>query len=125
MLINEFPYYILSCLDIFVLPSKNEGISNTIMEAMACGLPVVATDVGGNPELVIEGETGLLVPPGNPEAMAEALEKYILNRGLLKEHGMNGRKRIEHTFSLGKMADDYLHVYQQLISQELDCASLG
>ena len=62
--------------DLFVLPSKAEGISNTILEAMATGLPVVATRVGGNPELVVEGKTGTLVPSSDPAALAGAIARY-------------------------------------------------
>ena len=71
---------IMQTLDLFVLPSINEGISNTILEAMATELPVIATDVGGNPELVINNQTGYLVPKQNPIAMAEAFKNYLDNR---------------------------------------------
>ena len=73
---------IMRALDLFVLPSINEGISNTILEAMATELPVIATDVGGNPELVINNQTGYLVPKQNPIAIAEAFKKYLDNRSL-------------------------------------------
>jgi glycosyltransferase involved in cell wall biosynthesis len=67
---------LLQGMDVFVLPSIAEGISNTILEAMACGLPVVATRVGGNAELVAAGETGQLVPASDPEALAQAMLAY-------------------------------------------------
>ena len=82
-------------LDLFVLPSLREGISNTILEAMASGLPVVATRVGGNSELVEEGKTGLLVPPSNSVAMAEAIWKYANDSEMLIRHGQAGRKRAD------------------------------
>ena len=68
---NDIPE-LMRGMDLFVLPSLREGISNTILEAMASGIPVVATRIGGNPELVVEGETGMLVPPSDPIAMASA-----------------------------------------------------
>ena len=67
----------LAALDVFVLPSQSEGLNNTILEAMAAGLPVVATRVGGADEMVIDGGTGLLVPPGSPEKMADALKRLL------------------------------------------------
>ncbi|MGR9117665.1 MAG: glycosyltransferase, partial [Gammaproteobacteria bacterium] len=71
---------IMRFLDIFVLPSQAEGISNTILEAMASGLPVVATDVGGNSELVVQGETGFLVEQQNPSQLAECLVEYVIDK---------------------------------------------
>ena len=68
---------ILRLFDIFVLPSLGEGISNTILEAMATGLPVVATRVGGTPEIVTDGLTGTLVPPGDAAAMAAGIDRYL------------------------------------------------
>jgi len=105
---------ILQSLDVFVLPSLNEGISNTILEAMASGLPVVATDVGGNPELVQHGETGFLVPPLDPEALAHALLKYADDPGLAREHGAQARTRAEREFSVDRMIAGYLAVYDEL-----------
>jgi sugar transferase (PEP-CTERM/EpsH1 system associated) len=102
---------ILPQLDVFVLPSLGEGISNTILEAMASGLPVVATRVGGNPELVDEGTTGTLVPAADPEAMAQALKCYVDDADLRIRHGDAGRRRIESTFSLEAMVDRYQHLY--------------
>jgi sugar transferase (PEP-CTERM/EpsH1 system associated) len=79
---------LLKALDIFVLPSLNEGISNTILEAMASALPVVATAVGGTPEIVKNGRTGLLVPPKTPSAIATAILKYLKNNQLCRQHGV-------------------------------------
>ncbi|HCB14063.1 MAG TPA: sugar transferase, partial [Gammaproteobacteria bacterium] len=78
---------LLRSFDLFVLPSQAEGISNTILEAMACGLPVVATDVGGNAELVVENETGRLVPARDPEALALAIQEYVDNPERMRAHG--------------------------------------
>jgi sugar transferase (PEP-CTERM/EpsH1 system associated) len=109
---------IMRALDLFVLPSINEGISNTILEAMATELPVIATDVGGNPELVINNQTGYLVPKQNPIAMAEAFKKYLDNRSLLARHGKAGRARCESTFSLKRMITDYMNVYDSLLEDK-------
>jgi len=104
--------------DIFVLPSKAEGIPNVILEAMSCGLPVIATDVGGNRELVVEGETGFLVPPNDSESLADALQIYIQNPHLIETHGIAARKRIEAYFSLETMASAYMKVYDRLLRQQ-------
>ena len=105
----------LRALDIFVLPSLGEGISNTILEAMASGLPVVATRVGGNPELVVEHETGLLVPSADAEALAGALEGYVKDTSLTRQHGAAGRRRAEQRFSLQAMVEGYLGIYDQVM----------
>jgi sugar transferase (PEP-CTERM/EpsH1 system associated) len=106
---------ILGALDCFVLPSRAEGISNTLLEAMACGLPVVATAVGGNGELVLPGETGQLVPPEHPAALAEALATYFRDPGLALRHGAAGRRRVEAQFSLDVMVSRYLACYDRLL----------
>jgi sugar transferase (PEP-CTERM/EpsH1 system associated) len=101
--------------DVFVLPSLGEGISNTILEAMACGLPVVATRVGGNPELVDSGVTGLLVPPGAPEALAETLGALVADRKqFFRAYGAAGRRKVEKSFSIEAMVRTYLEVYDRV-----------
>jgi glycosyltransferase involved in cell wall biosynthesis len=103
-------------LDVFVLPSLKEGISNTILEAMATGRPVVATDVGGNRELVAEGETGYLVPAGDDEAMAAALRRYVDAPCSIAAHGQAGRRRAEREFSLERMVEAYASVYDAVMA---------
>ena len=113
---------ILRGLDCFALPSLAEGISNTILEAMACGLPVVATRVGGNPELMEEGMTGRLVPQANAEAMAGALFDYFDDPALARRHGRAGRQLILQRFSLDRMVSDYLSIYDGLLAGRKDRA---
>lgn len=102
-------------MDIFVLPSRAEGISNTILEAMASGLPVVATEVGGNGELIVQGATGLLVPAADPGALADGIETYLEDPGLRQRHGRAGRGRVEQVFSMGTMIKKYTHVYDTIL----------
>jgi sugar transferase (PEP-CTERM/EpsH1 system associated) len=109
---------LLHAMDVFVLPSLAEGISNTILEAMACGLPVVATRVGGNEELVVEGETGFLVPRADPGAMAETLLHYLDDDSLRDRHGAAARRRVEKNFSIHGMVNRYLEVYDELCRQQ-------
>ncbi|MCO6439769.1 MAG: TIGR03088 family PEP-CTERM/XrtA system glycosyltransferase [Nitrococcus mobilis] len=117
---------LLRGFDLFVLPSLAEGISNTILEAMASGLPVAATAVGGNPELVEEGVTGCLVPPADPLALADAMRVYLENPGLAKAHGLAGRRRAEERFSLDTMIDAYAELYTSLLEQRgIDCRNAG
>ena len=109
---------IMRFLDIFVLPSQAEGISNTILEAMATGLPVIATDVGGNPELVSDGKTGGLVPPSDVNLMAEKIAEYVENIEKRHLHGKNGHQRVLQEFSLTAMVGRYKTVYDSLLNQE-------
>lgn len=103
---------ILKSLDLFVLPSLNEGISNTILEAMATGLPVLASDVGGNPELVKEGVTGSLFSPGDADKLCRLLEDYFNNGELRRMRGAAGRARVMENFSLDAMVERYVRVYE-------------
>jgi len=107
---------ILRSMDLFVLPSLIEGVSNTILEAMASGLPVIATKVGGNVELVVDGESGSLVPEANPHAMAFAIAEYHQHPELLRQHGKAGRERALDTFSLQRMIKQYMSVYDDALS---------
>lgn len=111
---NDIPA-ILNKLDIFVLPSLAEGISNTILESMASGLPVVATNVGGNSELVANGETGYLVPASDSEAMAEAISSYIEDEELRRQHGENAVNRVEANFSFAAMVEKYDALYSGVL----------
>lgn len=108
---------VLRSLDIFVLPSIAEGLSNTILEAMATGLPVVATDVGGNHQLVEAGQTGLLVPPSDETAMARAIRNYVLDPAMRAAHGAAGRRKAVAAFGLQRMVDRYVELYDGLLQQ--------
>lgn len=116
---------LLRGFDIFALPSLAEGISNTILEAMGAGLPVVATRVGGNAELVVEGETGILVARADPRALADALAGYVADPSRRQAHGGAGRARIEREFSMGAMVDRYIKVYDELAAQRIQRRERG
>ncbi|MFO1008260.1 MAG: GT4 family glycosyltransferase PelF [Planctomycetaceae bacterium] len=99
----------------FVSSSKSEGISLTILEAMAVGLPVVTTRVGGNPEIVLEGETGYLVPDQNPEALAAAMLKMLSQREVWPAMGERGRQRVEQQFEIRTMIRQYEELYTEVL----------
>jgi glycosyltransferase involved in cell wall biosynthesis len=105
---------LLRAMDLFVLPSLAEGSSNTILEAMATGLPIVATQVGGNAELVQSGWSGTLVPPASPEMLADAMLDYYSMPELGPRHGARGRRQVLAEHSLPAMAGAYLAVYDRL-----------
>jgi len=103
------------CFDIFVLPSLNEGISNTILEAMASGLPVIATGVGGNTEIV-SGDVGCLIPKSDSEALAAALKRYVLDAELRARQGAAARRRAAVDFGIDGMVRSYMAVYDTMLS---------
>jgi glycosyltransferase involved in cell wall biosynthesis len=105
----------LSTFDVAVLASNSEGCSNVILEAMAFGKPVIATDVGGNKELVKDGENGLLVPVQNPQALADAILSCLRQPDRVKDMGERGRKIVTTRFSLDRMVHDYEELYEQMI----------
>lgn len=105
----------MRAIDLFVLPSIAEGISNTILEAMACGVPVVATNVGGNAELVTDGKTGRIIPHSDAEAMAQAMYAYVTDPERARAHGRAGRERVLRDFSMERMVGAYATVYDELI----------
>jgi len=101
--------------DIGVLFTHGEGISNSIMEYMACGLPVVASDVGGTPELVVDGVTGILVSPGNTDGAVEALRALRNDRSRARVMGEAGRKRILEEFSVERLKSQTVEVYVEAL----------
>jgi glycosyltransferase involved in cell wall biosynthesis/peptidoglycan/xylan/chitin deacetylase (PgdA/CDA1 family) len=102
---------ILAQADMFVLPSRSEALPNSVIEAMVSGLPVVASDVGGIPELVDDGKTGYLVPPGDPQALAAALGRLLEDPQRAAELGRAGRIKIEQNFSFDRMVDQIETLY--------------
>lgn len=107
---------LMRAFDLFVLPSLGEGVSNTILEAMACGLPIVATAVGGTPELVEEGVNGRLFPPGDVQALAGHVADYAAHAALRDAHGSASRQKIEASFSIEAMVAAYRDAYFELSS---------
>ena len=101
-----------------VLSSRIEGLPNAIIEYMAAGLPVVATAVGGTSELVLHGETGLLVSPNNPGGLAEAILHLLEHPDQARQYGVAGRRRVEQSFSLDRMIAETEDAYASLLSQD-------
>ena len=97
---QDRPITYMQSFDMFVLPSLSEGLSSAILNAMACSLPVIATKVGGIPELVAHDVNGLLVPPGDPASLARAIERLVADPELSFRMGQHGRKRVEEQFTL-------------------------
>ncbi|MFP4061758.1 MAG: glycosyltransferase [Halochromatium sp.] len=108
---------LMRAMDLFVVPSLAEGICNTILEAMATGLPVIATEVGGNPDLVQPGVTGSLVPAAAPEALAAVLADYVSDPERRQREGQAARARAERDFSLAAMVQGYLRVYAKALGR--------
>jgi L-malate glycosyltransferase len=106
---------LLGASDLFVLPSLSEGMPNAVLEAMAAGLPVVATSVGGTPEAVIEGETGWLVPPGDPAALARAIGAALDDPDARARLGEAGRRRVQESFSLASYVGGFEDLYEELL----------
>ena len=98
----------------FLLPSRGEGLSNALLEAMATGLPVIATRVSGTPDVVTNEKDGLLIPPESSEALADAMKRIILDPALRRQLGQNARRRIEDGFSMEHVARQYSDLYARL-----------
>lgn len=108
---------ILACCDIGVLPSRAEGMSNALLEYMAAQLPVIASRVGGNPELVEDGITGLLVPPENADALADAVLKLLRDPQLARRVALNGHEFVTQNFSFERLARDVDAMYSELLQR--------
>lgn len=106
---------LINTMDVCVLSSHYEGCPNVILEYMACKKPVVASNVGGCPELVIDGKTGFIVPEANPETLASKLIELLNNQGLRKQMGECGRKRVEEYFTSDIMAENTEKLYKKLL----------
>lgn len=107
---------VLAAADLFVLPSHEEGMSQSLLEAMAAGLPTVASDIAGNRSLIDDGREGRLVPPRRADALAAAILAMIDNPADAAELGAAARQRVSREHSLEKMADDYLAVFERLLA---------
>jgi glycosyltransferase involved in cell wall biosynthesis len=110
------PVEILRAADAFVLPSVAEGMSNSLLEAMATGLPCLASRIGGNIDLLEEDRTGLLLPPDEPEAWSSALLALLDDPARGQRLGAAARRRIETEFALPVVVDRYLALYRKLLS---------
>lgn len=113
---REDVFSLLLDSDIFVLPTLSEGMSNVLLEAMACGLPVVTTSVGGNCDLISNGHNGLLVPPGDSDALGEALIEILHDAALAGRLGDEARKTVQENYSLEFITDRYLALYNRITS---------
>lgn len=111
----------LPFFDLFILPSHWEGISLALLEAMAAGLPVIATSVGGNPEVVVHRQTGLLVPPTNPQLLAQSIVTLIENPSLRQSMGLAGRIRCQQNFDIDLIVNRIDSNYRHLL--KLDATS--
>lgn len=107
---------ILSFAELFILPSLWEGMPNAILEAMAAGKPVVATTVGGVPELVLHGETGILVPPQDPDALARAILDLFRDPVKARTMGEAGRERVQVHFRIASMLEKTERLYHELLA---------
>ena len=105
---------LLDRLDIVALPSWTEGLPMTVLEGMAHARPVVASAVGGTPELVVDGETGILVPPRDPHALAGALTRLLGDEALRRRLGESGRRRVAESFSAAEMERRFLALYEEV-----------
>jgi glycosyltransferase involved in cell wall biosynthesis len=108
---------LLRLFDVFSLSSQTEGISVALLEAMAAGLPAVVTDTGGNPEVVVDGQTGRLAPVGDPHRLGDALADLLGDRARCRAWGEAARARVESEFSLDRMVRDYESIYDELIER--------
>jgi len=100
---------------IFVLPSYHEGLPGVLLEAMSCGLPIVATNVRGNRDLITDGKNGIIVPPRNPYKLSEAILSLLDDKSLGKSHGLHARKTIEQRYTWNKVSNKLLRCYKSLV----------
>jgi glycosyltransferase involved in cell wall biosynthesis len=107
----------LGSADLFVMPSHMEALGTAALEAMAAGLPVVASRVGGLPEIITAGRDGLLVPPRDPNALAHAVVRMLRDDGLRQRLASEGRKRVRAKFGVDRMVDETVKVYEWLLSR--------
>ena len=107
----------LNAADVFVIPSVQDNLPNTVLEAMACGIPVVGFNTGGIPDMVRPGVTGLLAPVGDVRALREAISQCLLDRYKREAMGVNGRKVVEREYTLEVQAKRYMALYEQILGE--------
>jgi len=112
------PHAVISRASVFVLSSRYEGFPNALLEAMACGTPVVSTDCPSGPREILEGGAGLLVPNENPAAMAKALQALLSDPLLRERVGRRGKARVEERYSLGKMVSAYERLFEDVVATD-------
>jgi glycosyltransferase involved in cell wall biosynthesis len=110
---------LLATCDVFVLPSLYEGLPLSILEAMAAGRPVICSAIGGSNEAVSNGDTGLLVQPGNPTELARAINMMLSNPDLGQRFAAAAKARVMKDFSATRMAESNMHIYEELSSENL------
>ena len=108
---------LLAAADFGILSSWEEGFSNVILEAMTAGLPMIVTDVGGNPEAVLHGETGLVVPSRDPTALGDAVLRLARDPELRRRLGSAGRRRVKQEFSVERCVDSHTSLYEELLAR--------
>ncbi|MCG8430247.1 MAG: glycosyltransferase, partial [Candidatus Omnitrophica bacterium] len=108
---------VLSALDLFVLPSLKEGLPIALLEAMAAGVPAVATRVGNVPQVIRHNEDGILVPPGDSAGLYGAINELLLDQEKARACAANARKRVQDMFSAKIMAGEYMKLYRQLFKR--------
>jgi glycosyltransferase involved in cell wall biosynthesis len=109
---------LLSAADVAVMPSLNEALSNVLLESMAAGAPTVATRVGGTPEALIDGRTGLLVPPGDAESLAAAISRLLSDRALAARLGGAARQFVQEHLSVERMVSETEQLYGELLARK-------
>jgi L-malate glycosyltransferase len=107
---------LMKTTDVFVMSSVMEGLGTSLLDAMACARPIVATDTGGIPEVVVHEETGLLVPPRDPDQMADALVTLLKDDTRARQYGAAGYERVHHRFSVEHMVNETVAVYKDLLT---------
>ena len=112
------PQRVLEETDLMVLPSHTEGLPNAALEALAMGVPVLATAVGGTPEVVIDGETGRLVPPGAPEALAREMLHFLEHRDTWRQMAARGRQAVENHFDFTARTRKIEALYESLSARD-------
>jgi glycosyltransferase involved in cell wall biosynthesis len=113
---------LLSEAAVSVLPSLSEGLSNSLLESMAAGVPVIAANVGGNPEIIEDGVSGKLVPPRDAAALAQAMGDFLRDRDLAARFGEAGRQRVTELFSMERSVHEVESLYHRLVENRMGLA---